>query len=80
MDIQEYYDVTQSQYADDDDLSDPELLKRALMNEKASPEILPFEDQLVERVYLQLDHQVGICIVFVCMSAPQTASYLTLWF
>lgn len=38
--------------------SDAELLKQALMNEKASPEILAYEADLVERIYLQLDHQV----------------------
>jgi hypothetical protein len=41
------------------DHTDYELLKHALQNEKAAPELLPYEDELVQRVYLQLEHQVG---------------------
>jgi len=41
------------------DLSDYELLKNVLMNEKASPEVLPYEDDLVARIYLQLEHQAS---------------------
>jgi hypothetical protein len=37
--------------------SDALLLKHALMNERAAPELLPYEADLVERVQLQLDHQ-----------------------
>ena len=37
--------------------SDAALLKHALMNERAAPELLPYEADLVERVQLQLDHQ-----------------------
>lgn len=40
------------------ELSDYDLLRHALQNEKAAPELLPYEDELVQRVYLQLDHQV----------------------
>jgi hypothetical protein len=40
------------------DDTDYELLKHALQNEKAAPELLPYEDELVQRVYLQLEHQV----------------------
>jgi len=40
------------------DHTDYELLKHALQNEKAAPELLPYEDELVQRVYLQLEHQV----------------------
>jgi len=29
------------------------------MNEKASPEVLPYEDDLVARIYLQLEHQAS---------------------
>ena len=42
------------------DHTDYELLKFALQNEKASPELLPYEVELVQRVYLQLEHQVSI--------------------
>ena len=41
------------------DYSDYELLKQALMNEKAAPELLPFEGDLVERVGQQLEHTVS---------------------
>lgn len=41
------------------DYTDYELLKHALQNEKASPELLPYEAELVDRVYLQLEHQAS---------------------
>eukprot|EP00890_Picochlorum_soloecismus_P003979 jgi/Picsp_1/4582/NSC_01952-R1_protein len=42
---------------DDDDMNDYQLLKRAFMNEKASPEILPFQEDLVSRLYMQMNQQ-----------------------
>jgi len=45
---------------DDDDMNDYQLLKRAFMNEKASPEILPFQEDLVSRLYMQMNQQVGL--------------------
>lgn len=47
-----------TEWAEDYELSDYELLKYALQNEKASPEILQYENDLVQRVYMQLEHQV----------------------
>ena len=38
--------------------SDAELLKSALMNEKASPEVLAFETDLVGRIEQNMDYQV----------------------
>jgi hypothetical protein len=50
----------------DYELSDYELLKYALQNEKASPEILQYENDLVQRVYMQLEHQVGTFTPSLC--------------
>ena len=44
----------------DADMNDYQLLKRAFMNEKASPEILPFQEDLVSRLYMQMNQQVGL--------------------
>jgi len=49
-----------SQDAFDPTGNDYVSLKRALMNEKASPEILPFESDLVSRLYTRTDHQSSI--------------------
>ena len=38
--------------------SDAEELKGALMNEKASPEILQFQTDLVGRIEMRIDYQV----------------------
>ena len=38
--------------------SDAEELKGALMNEKASPEILQYETDLIERIEMSMDYQV----------------------
>lgn len=40
------------------DASDIELLKQALLNEKASPEILQFQTDLILRVEAIIDYQV----------------------
>jgi hypothetical protein len=48
-----------SQGAPVSDHSDATLLKHALMNEKAAPEILAYEGDLVERINLQLEHQAS---------------------
>lgn len=47
-----------TQGIDDAEVTDYELLKTALMNEKASPEILPFQTVVVENINYLLDHQV----------------------
>lgn len=44
--------------------SDVELLKRAWRNEKAAPEILPYEGDLVERAKGQIE------LVVICLKAP----------
>ena len=41
------------------DYTDYELIKQALMNEKASPELLPYEAELVDRILMQLEHQAS---------------------
>lgn len=51
------------------DNTDYELLKNALMNEKASPEILPFEEDLIQRINYLLDHQVCIYKLFMTRDA-----------
>lgn len=38
--------------------TDYDLLKKALMNEKASPEILPYQHDLLSRLYIRIDQQV----------------------
>lgn len=38
--------------------SDTELLKMALVNEKACPEILPFQTDLIGRIESVIDYQV----------------------
>ncbi len=40
--------------------TDYHLLKKALMNEKASPEILPYQHDLLSRVYIRIDQQVRV--------------------
>jgi hypothetical protein len=53
-----------TQAEEDHDFTDYELLKQALMNEKASPEILQFENNLIERIYHWLEHQVITRVVY----------------
>lgn len=38
--------------------SDAELLKYALLNEKASPDVLAYEDDLITRIESHIDYQV----------------------
>lgn len=40
------------------EINDYENLKYLLMNEKASPEILPYQEDLVSRLYLKIEQQV----------------------
>eukprot|EP00889_Picochlorum_renovo_P003280 jgi/Picre1/30310/NNA_005674.t1 len=40
--------------------TDYDLLKKALMNEKASPEILPYQHDLLSRLYIRIDQQERI--------------------
>ena len=41
--------------------SDVELLKKAWKNEKAAPDILPYEEDLVKRIQQLLEDAVGQC-------------------
>ena len=70
------------------DYSDYELLKQALQNEKAAPELLQYEDELVQRVNSQLEHQVSthFALIYVlknyyidsvCATILPGTSYLT---
>lgn len=40
--------------------SDHEALKMAVMNEKSSPEILEFQEDLISRIEAQIDYQVRV--------------------
>ena len=40
--------------------SDHEALKMAVMNEKSSPEILEFQEDLITRIEAQIDYQVRV--------------------
>lgn len=49
--------------------SDQELLKTAYINEKAAPEVLPFQEDLISRIEAQIDYQVcqhAGCFPVVC--------------
>ena len=46
-----------------DEYSDYLLLKRALQNEKAAPELLPYEDELIQRINALLEHQVRVHLI-----------------
>ena len=54
------FDFLQSNPASTSGRSDAEQLKSALMNEKAAPEILQFETDLVGRIESNMDYQVRL--------------------
>lgn len=57
MDTQEEFDFLQSGPASTSGRSDAEQLKGALQNERASPEILAFETDLIGRIEQNMDYQ-----------------------
>lgn len=58
--VAEEFDFLQTGPASTSGRSDAELLKSALMNEKASPEILQYETDLIGRVEQNMDYQVRL--------------------
>ena len=57
---QEEFDFLASGPASTSGRSDAELLKGALMNERASPEVLQFETDLISRIEQNIDYQVRV--------------------
>lgn len=57
---QEEFDFLASGPASTSGRSDAELLKGALMNERASPEVLQFETDLISRIEQNVDYQVRV--------------------
>lgn len=57
MDTQEEFDFLASGPASTSGRSDAELLKGALMNERAAPEILAYETDLIARIEQNMDYQ-----------------------
>lgn len=55
---QDEFDFLASGPASTSGRSDAELLKGALMNERASPEVLQFETDLISRIEQNIDYQV----------------------
>lgn len=55
---QEEFDFLASGPASTSGRSDAELLKSALMSERASPEVLQFETDLIARIEQNIDYQV----------------------
>lgn len=56
---QDGFDFLASGPASTSGRSDAELLKSALMNEKAAPEILAFETDLIARIEQNMDYQAS---------------------
>lgn len=82
QEIADDFDFLQSGPASTSGRSDAELLKSALMNEKAAPEILQFETDLIERIESNMDYQVSFARLeeFVLGTAAAADSFDALLF
>lgn len=59
METLDEFDFLQSGPASTSGRSDAEALLSAVQNEKASPEVLAFETDLISRIEQNMDYQVG---------------------